>query len=151
MHRWKTPLLCALAFVAAALAYNAATALAVTALWMPQPGWWTPPLSRTLSAITWLHVAQGIGVLAAALPFALALRLAALRRPVALAFGLSIAALVLPNLWLLFFYLPSWPPRMLASTAVDFIKWLCVLPLLTWMLLKVQPRPPAAPPVAFAG
>ncbi|EJE53686.1 hypothetical protein PMI14_01632 [Acidovorax sp. CF316] len=93
MHRWKTPLLCSLACVA------------VTALWMPPPGWWAPPLSRTLPAITWLQVAQGIGVLAAALP----------------------------------------------SAAVDFIKWLCVLPLLTWLLLKVQPRPPAAPPVAFAG
>ncbi|MDZ7863783.1 hypothetical protein [Acidovorax sp.] len=60
MHRWKTPLLCGLAFVATALAYNAAT-------------------------------------------------------------------------------------------AVDFAKWLCALPLLTWLLLKVRPRPPAAPPVAFAG
>ncbi len=38
-----------------------------------------------------------------------------------------------------------------AATAVDFAKWLCVLPLLTWLLLKVRPRPPAAPPVAFAG
>ena len=146
MHRWKTFVIRGAALVAAALAYHAAAVLAITLLWMPQPAWWTPPLSLVLTTLSWMHVAQGLGLAAASLPFALALRLLPLRRPVVAAFAIALASLLVQPLWQMLSTLPSMGLLARVSTALDFAKFLFVLPLLTWLLLQVRRRPPAPPP-----
>ncbi|WP_326542526.1 hypothetical protein [Pseudorhodoferax sp.] len=131
-----------LAFAAAAFVYNALIAIAVTRLWLPQPAWWNPPVSRVLAGLSWMHAAHALCLVAASVPVALVLRLLPLRRPMALAWGLAAVGMVAPALWSSLPLLFSVSPRMQASLAIDLLKFACVLPLLTWLLHTLRRPPP---------
>lgn len=138
-----------LAFAAAALAYAVLVDIAITYLWMSQPAWWNPPLPRIWAALSWMHIAQGIGLVAGSLPVALALRLLPVRRPLVVAFALALVVLVAPGLWDSVPGLLSYRAPMAASVLVDLVKFACVLPLLTWLMLQAR-RPPSPPRPAWA-
>lgn len=140
-------------FAALAGLYYALVITSVAELWRPIPDWWVPNLepfgaSFLASNLLWMHVIHGLALLAAALPIAIAIRFAKLKQPVAVAFLVSFAALVIPNVWLGYSSYLNMSLMMKLSVSIDLLKFTFTLPLLVWLLQRWRSTPPATESIA---
>ncbi len=135
-------------FAALAVLYNVLVTTTVRELWQPIPSWWVPHLaslgvSFVASNLLWMHVIHGLALLAAALPVAIAIRFAKLQQPVAVAFMVSFAALVVPLFALSYASYLNISLMMKLLTVLDLLKFTFTLPILVWLLQRWRPTPPA--------
>jgi len=135
-------------FATLAVLYNLLVITTVRELWQPLPNWWVPNLASLgvsffASNMLWMHAIHGLSLLAAALPVAIAIRLAKLQQPVAVAFLVSFAALVIPNMWLSYSSYLNSSLTMKMTMGLDLLKFSFTLPLLVWLLQRWRATPPA--------
>lgn len=128
-----------LGFAALAVLYNALAATSIRGLWQPMPNWWDPSLvtlgvSVAAGQLAWMQLIHGLSLLTAALPVALGIHLARLQQPVVLAFLVSLAALVIPNMLLAYSSYLDLSLRMKCLMVLDLLKFSFTLPLLVWLL-----------------
>ncbi|MFZ4286070.1 hypothetical protein [Variovorax sp. HJSM1_2] len=142
-----------LGFAALAVLYNALAATTIRELWQPMPSWWDPSLvklgvSVATSQLAWMQLIHGLSLLAAALPVALGIHLAKLQQPVVLAFLLSLAALVMPNMLLAYSSYLDLSLRMKCLMVLDLLKFSFTLPLLVWLLQPWRTSPSSSESMA---
>ena len=125
----------------AAFFYYWAVAFGVHTLSAPRPGWWLPARGDVLAAYSWLQLTHAGGLLLVSVPFAVAIAFVRPAHPVRIALVVALLGIVVPSL-----YFQATTPHWLrptgigmASAAVDYVKFLAALPLVTWLASRVLP------------
>jgi hypothetical protein len=141
----------ALLVLLAALLYYWAIAFGVHRLPAAEPEWWPMPgtgADALHAAYAWLQLRHAAGLLLVSAPFAIAIALVRPKHPVRIALLVALIGIVGPNLYL-HASLPAWQQPTgvrLASAAMDYVKFLVTLPLLTWLAARgVRRWRPSAP------
>ncbi len=131
----------ALLVAIAAFLYYWAVTFGVHVLSAPRPSWWFPSRGDVWSAYSWLHLTHAGGLLLVSAPFAVAIALVRPAHPVRVALAVAVLGIVGPSLYLQAIT-PDWlrPSGIgLTSAAVDYIKFVSALPLVTWLASRRLP------------
>ena len=126
----------------AAFLYYWAAAVGAHVLSGPQPSWWRPGEGGAISAYSWLQVTHAGGLILVSTPFAIAVAALCSTHPVRLALMVAFLGLVLPSIYFQI-TTPAWMPAQdtagVVSAAIDYVKLLTTLPLVTWAASRVLP------------
>jgi hypothetical protein len=130
--------------VGAVLYYFSAMVAIGIAMSYPMPEWWSVDSSSSLRAWSWLHSIHALGVLVASVPFALGIRWLQLKDPVMVGLGICILGLFVPIIIPDIERLLAAPTHSQVSAALDTLKFVGTLPLITWLVTRNMPSNPGS-------
>ena len=127
-----------LALLGAVSYYLIATIFLPLVTSVPMPDWLGNHFGK-YSILAWLQLIHGSGLALISVPFALSIHFLQLRRPVLTAFGVAFLGLIIPIAAPHAAGLLDYPMHSQVSAALDFVKFLGTLPLLTWLVTRTAP------------
>ena len=105
---------------------------------VPMPDWLGNHFGR-YSILVGLQLLHGAGLILISVPFALSIRFLQLQRPVLAALAVALLGLAIPLVAPHASRLPDSPVHGQISAALDLLKFLGTLPLLTWLVTRNVP------------